>query len=112
MNQATIIRQRDDALDKANRVRTEAAQFRREVRSLPLTEGRSRLADALENGVDTSPIGSLPVARFLSSPHRQGPANVNRLCRRASLTRQVTGLTVRDLTPHERTRLVAALRDV
>lgn len=112
--------QYDEAREYANKVRSAAARFRREVSALGGKEGRALLAAYLEKNNPPEEIDRMPVERFVRSIHRIGNFEAERLYRTAGLNRRTArgsgrkngALQVRDLTERERLSLAAALRPV
>jgi hypothetical protein len=101
--------QREGALARGNKLRLGGAQFRREVRDLPYSEGCAVLADALEAKPDEA-IGSLRVGHFLAAPKQMGEAKVQALLHLADIIRRSPNLRIRDLTDPEKQRLAVELR--
>jgi hypothetical protein len=87
------------ALELANRVRTDGAQVLREIKT-----GALRVGEAF----DDPRAQGLPVGRVLTAQKRWGPAKANKLLNRHSIwpTRRV-----RDLTKRQRRVLREALGD-
>ena len=80
---ATRLRQRDEALRKANRVRLGLAALRAEIRDMPRHQGARRIAALLG---DRDPrIESTTVAKLLSMPHGFGQTRRAMVVRSAGL---------------------------
>jgi hypothetical protein len=89
-----VMDQKLRALELANEVRMQAAKVKREIRVLPLLEGRAMVADVLRN--EPERVGSMTASQLLNAIKRAGPSKVAGWCGRAGVpaSKRVKNMTV------------------
>jgi hypothetical protein len=101
------LKQRRDALRRANAVRTERAHVKRQVRALGRVQGATYMAGLIENGAPA--IASLRILESLLAVPGIGPDKARRILR---LVDVLPLLHIRDLSYRRRQDLASELRRV
>jgi hypothetical protein len=101
------VKQRTDALAKANRYRYAVAEKRREIAGMSMAEGCKELADLIEH-TDCPMMLSGQVSHWLMCPNRAGVRKASQAM--ACLNIRKADRRLRDLSPRQRQELAEIVR--
>ena len=101
------VKQRTDALAKANQYRFALAQKRREIGAMPMAQGCEELADLIEH-TDCPMMLSGQVAHWLVAPNKVGIRKSSQAM--ACLNIRKADRRLRDLSPRQRQELAEIVR--